>query len=259
MSKLLNYQTPKLQKITNMKKLLLPLVLSFMALTSQAQSYHLDTNNDGSIELTDALIVINYILGKFNPEDAQQPQSYLACPDDHHPHLIDLGLPSGTKWACCNVGATTPEGYGGYYAWGETEEKDVYDWTAYKDLVGDIAGTQYDVAHVKWGGSWVMPSCDQQAELLENCSSEWTTFNGINGRVFTGSNGGSIFLPAAGCRYGTDLYDAGSEGLYWSSTLVDAPVVDEYHGSDLRLDSGDTYCFSNNPAVRQSVRPVASN
>jgi hypothetical protein len=231
----------------------------YNSIDSNTSAFYFDVNVDGSINLTDAMIIINYILGRYNPEDDQKPQSYLTCPDDHHPHFIDLGLPSGTKWACCNVGATTPEGYGGYYAWGETEEKDVYDWTAYKDLVGDIAGTQYDVAHVKWGGSWVMPSCDQQAELLENCSSEWTTFNGINGRVFTGSNGGSIFLPAAGCRYGTDLYDAGSEGLYWSSTLVDAPVVDEYHGSDLRLDSGDTYCFSNNPAVRQSVRPVASN
>lgn len=89
-----------------------------------------------------------------------------SCPDDNHPHMIDLGLPSGTKWACCNVGATKPEEYGGYYTWGETEEKSVYDWSTCKywtdsngdgyaddyeftNLGSDIAGTGYDVAHVK--------------------------------------------------------------------------------------------------------------
>ena len=213
-----------------MKKLLFPLVMSLMALTSQAQTYHLDVNNNGSIDLTDALIVINYILGRFNPEDDQQPQSYLACPDDHHPHMIDLGLPSGTKWACCNVGATTPEGYGGYYAWGETEEKDYYDLKAYQhvyfeyggyehyyDIGSDIAGTHNDVAHVKWGESWVMPSKNQIQELIENCTYEWTTLMGINGGKFTGINGGSIFLPAAGHRWFDDLL-VGYDGSYWSST-----------------------------------------
>lgn len=83
-------------------------------------------------------------------------QSYTKCPDDNHPHLIDLGLPSGTKWACCNVGANMPERPGGFYAWGETEEKEVYDWSTYihcdgsmetcHDLGENIAGTQYDVA-----------------------------------------------------------------------------------------------------------------
>ena len=154
-----------------MKKLLLPLVMSLMAITSQAQTYHLDTNNDGSIDLTDALTVINYILGKFNPQGDKTP---LGCPDNHHPHMIDLGLPSGTKWACCNVGASNPEGYGGYYAWGETYEKDYYEWFTYDyfnseeyedmwdnnylvyyDLGEDIGGTQYDVARVSWGRvSW---------------------------------------------------------------------------------------------------------
>ena len=65
-------------------------------------------------------------------EEPEQRESYLSCPDNHHPHLINLGLPSGTLWACCNVGATTPEGSGGYYAWGETEEKsEGYDWKNY--------------------------------------------------------------------------------------------------------------------------------
>ena len=236
-----------------------------MTITSQAQTYHLDTNNDGSIELTDALIIIDYVLGKFNPEDNQQPQSYLTCPDDHHPHLIDLGLPSGTKWACCNVGATTPESYGGYYAWGETEEKDYYDWDTYihcdgseetcHDLGSDIAGTQYDVAHVKWGGSWVMPSYDQQTELRENCTSEWTTVNGVNGRIFTGSNGGSIFLPAAGYRWRGDPYDAGSYGYYWSSTQYPSY---SYYAFYLLFGSGYVGWYNRTYRLSgQSVRPVS--
>ena len=149
------------------------------------------------------------------------------CPDDNHPHMIDLGLPSGTKWACCNVGASAPEQYGGYYAWGETEEKDVYDRDSYKyyqdgsyvSLAMDISGTEYDVAHVKWGDNWVMPSLDDIRELLSNCTSEWTTLNGVKGRKFTSEiNGNSIFLPAAGYRLGGSLDCVGTDGNYWSST-----------------------------------------
>ena len=157
--------------------------------------------------------------------------SYLTCPDDHHPHLIDLGLPSGTKWACCNVdddhSKQSPTNYGSHYAWGETKGKDYYDWSTYihcdgssstcHDLGSDIAGTQYDVAHVQWGGSWVMPSFDQTLELKDNCTSEWTTLNGVKGRRFTGSNGGVIFLPAAGIRDYERLHVPGM-GYYWSST-----------------------------------------
>ncbi len=154
------------------------------------------------------------------------------CNDSNHVHAVDLGL--SVKWACCNVGASVPEGYGGYYAWGETEEKSDYDWDTYKyyiDTNGDgykdtwqnigsnISGTSYDVAHVKWGGSWRMPTVDEIKELCEKCSWEWTTVNGVNGQKVTGPNGNSIFLPAAGYRYGTSLYYAGSYGYYWSGTL----------------------------------------
>lgn len=160
------------------------------------------------------------------------------CPDHNHPHAIDLGLPSGTKWACCNVGAFTPEGYGGYYAWGETSEKSVYSEATYLYYTGqdtdgdgwidenenginigsDIAGTSYDVAHVRWGGSWIMPSHDRQMELMNNCTKEWTTLNGVNGILVTGPSGGQIFLPAAGHRWCDGLDDAGYDGDYWSST-----------------------------------------
>ena len=169
------------------------------------------------------------------------------CPDDNHPHMIDLGLPSGTKWACCNVGADKPEAYGGYYAWGETEEKSIYTEVSYlyssgvdkdgdgwyddfhfdteicgvwQNLGSDIAGTQYDVAHVKWGGSWVMPSNDQNQELIDICTYECASVNGVKGGKFTSkTNGGSIFLPGAGFRTFDIIFcpDAGY-GYYWSST-----------------------------------------
>lgn len=177
------------------------------------------------------------------------------CPDSNHPHMIDLGLPSGTKWACCNVGADKPEAYGGYYAWGETEEKNYYSRATYQyctdsngdgyvdfnemtNLGSDIAGTGYDVAHVKWGGSWVMPSLDQIKELLNKCSTQWTTKNGVNGRTFTGPSGGTIFLPAAGCRW-EGLEGAGYNGYYWSSTRV--PSDDSYDACTLSFNSGGAY------------------
>ena len=160
------------------------------------------------------------------------------CPDENHPHIIDLGLPSGTKWACCNVDAPKPEGYGGYYAWGETREKEDYIWRTYSlrehvsnvdpfygygdagTYIGeDISGTEYDVAHVKWGEPWRMPSTKQYYELATKCSGGWTNYNGVYGVVIIGSNGNSIFLPAAGRREGYDLDYTDSYGFYWTSTF----------------------------------------
>ena len=193
------------------------------------------------------------------------------CPDGNHPHAIDLGLPSGTKWACCNVGASSPEGYGGYYAWGETEEKATYTWDNYKywtdkdgdgnfdndecqDLGSDIAGTSYDVAHVKWGGSWRMPSLEQIKELLNNCTSQWTTLNGVYGRLFKGPSGGSVFLPAAGYRWGDRLGLEGSYGYYWSSTQRPG-----YYGAfGLYFGSGRAYWYGDfDRGLGYSVRPVS--
>ena len=145
------------------------------------------------------------------------------------PIAVDLGL--SVKWACCNVGADVPEGYGGYYAWGETEEKSDYGWDTYRyynsstgdfDYIGsNISGTSYDVAHVKWGGGWRMPTRDEIKELCEKCSWEWTSVTGVNGQKVTGPNGNSIFFPAAGYRRGTEVYDRGSNALYWSGTLYE--------------------------------------
>ena len=196
----------------------------------------------------------------YNDDDNK---AYLSCPDNNHPHPIDLGLPSGTKWACCNVDASTPEGYGGYYAWGETKEKDVYDLSTYiycdgsddtyHDLGSDIAGTKYDVAHVKWGGDWNMPSLKQFQELRDNCTYEWATQNGVEGGKFIGSNSGSIFLPAAGYRWGSEIGGASNYG-YYGSSLGESKEGNVYYLflSDSNVDWG--YNFYRHNGL--SVRPV---
>ncbi len=152
---------------------------------------------------------------------------------------IDLGLPSGMKWAAYNVGVTAPEEFGCYYAWGETEEQSNYDWSTYIHCGGSNSTmTKYctnsdngivdnktvhdledDVAHVKWGGDWRMPTKAEQDELRNECTWTWTAQNGVNGYRVTGPNGNSIFTPAAGYSYGTDVYGRGHYGGCWSSSL----------------------------------------
>ena len=244
------------------KLLILFALLPFMALSSSAQSTKKgDVNEDEAVDISDVVELVNIIL------NGSGGQSYLNCPDNHHPHMIDLGLPSETKWACCNVGATAPEGNGGYYAWGETEEKEVYDWSTYihcdgtsstcHDLGSDISGTEYDVAHVKWGGNWCMPTLDDINELINNCTSEWTTLNGVNGTKFTSNiNGNSIFLPATGTYWPSGLNGAGKNSDYWSSTVGDSGPD---YASKLYFESGGGLLVDVIRYVGQSVRPVVRN
>lgn len=145
---------------------------------------------------------------------------------------VDLGLPSGIKWAAYNVGATKPEENRYYFAWGEISPKNSYNESnsvtsglSYSELKSrSIIGSdgnltaEYDAARANWGGDWRMPTTEEQQELINNCSWEWTTLNCINGYRVTGPNGNIIFLPAAGSRDGTLLYNEGVIGLYWSST-----------------------------------------
>jgi len=134
---------------------------------------------------------------------------------------VDLGLSSGLKWATCNVGADSPEDYGNYYAWGETETKAEYtqdNSVTHGQQLNDISGNaQYDAATANWGGSWRMPTKDEIRELIYNCN--WTpeTQNGVDGFKVTGNNGNYIFIPASGYRDGSSLYIYG-ECYYWSST-----------------------------------------
>lgn len=144
-----------------------------------------------------------------------EPYDYLLvnlCPDDNHPHMIDLGLPSGTKWACCNVGATTPQGYGDYFAWGAVKPN-----YGSSGIAPDIAGTEYDAATANWGNPWRMPTKNQCEELIDYCYSVEANYNGVKGRIFTGQNEFSIFLPATGYYKPSGYRDTGN-GHYHSST-----------------------------------------
>ena len=183
----------------------------------------------------------------------------------------DLGL--SVKWATMNVGATAPEEYGNYYAWGEIATKDTYSWSNYTLANGSSTTlTKYcydenygtvdnkttlevadDAATYNWGGNWRMPTIDEWQELIDNCTWTWTTLNGINGYEVKATNGNTIFLPAAGCRDRGELRRAGSDGFYWSSSLdTGFPYYAQgvYFGSDYHnTNYSDRY-------YGQSVRPV---
>ena len=169
--------------------------------------------------------------------DNKNRGALLNCPDNKHPHAIDLGLPSGTKWACCNLGASTPVSYGKYFAWGETSPKNIYtkenhvyyseyNYSLGKDVyvnIGtNIAGTNYDAARANWGAPWKMPTNSQIEELfnVSNTKYDLTKENGVAGIRFTGNNGGSIFLPAAGVTYYGNSDYVGVYGCYWSSSIL---------------------------------------
>ena len=195
---------------------------------------------------------------------------------DEHAY-IDLGLPSGLLWATCNVGSNAPEVYGDYFAWGETAPKDVYDWSTYHYCMDSSNTlTKYcnesnygyngftdnlttlepsdDVATTNWGSDWRMPTQAEFQELLDNTTVTWTRQNGVNGQLFTAANGNSIFLPAAGFRYGGSLYDAG--GLYWSSSLS---TVYTYRARLFDFYSGYYFMSSIDRSCGLSVRPVRSS
>lgn len=185
---------------------------------------------------------------------------------------VDLGL--SVKWATCNVGANSPEEYGDYFAWGEVEPKSIYDWSTYKYCNGsettltkynysNIYGTvdnkttlemSDDAARANWGGGWRMPTEAEMDELREQCTWTWTIQNGVNGyKVTSDKNGNSIFLPAAGYRFNSDLFDAGSHGYYWLSSLdIDYPIL----AWSVSISSGYRSGGTDHRCGGHSVRPV---
>ena len=227
--------------------------------------------------------------------------------DNQQHEFVDLGL--SVKWATCNVGATKPEEFGDYFAWGATEpwyepgyaqedpqshwksgKSGGYNWvnTPYQtvnttfysstgwtkylgsttssckdtsatnaDALKTVLDPEDDAAHVNWGGSWRMPTYEEQTELRNNCTWTWTTINGINGYKVQSNKPGYtdrwIFLPAAGSRNGTYLNNVGSDGTCWSSSLNSDDPLGAY---GLYFSSGIYDTYSNFRYVGQSVRPV---
>ena len=191
------------------------------------------------------------------------------------PETIDLGL--SVKWASFNLGATSPEEYGDYYAWGETETKENYTWSTYKWCNGSentltkyctnstygyngfidtktVLDLEDDAAYVSLGSKWRMPTEMEWAELRNNCTWTWTTLNGVNGWLVSASNGNSIFLPSAGAYNGYDLRDASSGGYYWSSSLYESNYP--YYARYVYFLSSDVHIYSVRRFFGQSVRPV---
>ena len=189
--------------------------------------------------------------------------------------FVDLGLPSGLLWAETNIGAETAADDGNYYAWGETTPKSEYFWetykygTSYDDITKYISSDdkatldkEDDAAYVNWGSPCRIPTNAQFGELLnsDNCTWQWTsktTSDGssINGYVVVSvKNGNRIFLPASGYRRNGDLYNHGSYGDYWSSTLISDYSSYAYY---LDFSSSSHSQYGGNRCFGRAVRPVA--
>lgn len=253
-------------KQTLIKGLCLALLWCGMAMSATAQGIVVNKMDGTKVfyKASEVLSVGVYGYGE-GPDDTPEAHEY-----------VDLGLPSGTLWATCNVGAEKPEEYGDYFAWGETQSKEKYSWATYRyyDTANSIV-TKYctdsskgtvdnktelemgdDAATVNWGVEWQMPSFDQFRELInsEYTTTTWTTLNGVKGRMIVSkSNGNRIFLPAAGYRSDASLDGAGTYGYYWSRSLN---AVDPLGGHRLYFNSGNINAGWNDRYYGRSVRPV---
>ena len=210
------------------------------------KTYKVDTDKKNEIIRSSLLVMPEVTL-----EDSVQDDRW-----------VDLGL--SVLWAAYNVGASSPEEYGGYYAWGETSTKSDYTWenykfynpsTSYFNFIGsEISGTSYDVAHVQWGGGARMPTLAEVKELVNNCTFKYGTYNGVRGNYVTGPNGNSIFLPFAGNRYRGGLSSEGYSGLFWSGNYYDD--ADGYDACSLYCYKDDGCWLNDYRYYGRSVRPV---
>lgn len=232
------------------------------------------------VSLLSALLCISVVAEPEIQSDGNQNMNNIGFSSyaETSKEYVDLGLPSGTLWATCNIGATKPEESGFYFAWGETMPKKIYDWSTYKwtklNSEGDIDSLirynfnktygvvdsistlfpKDDAAIVNLGKDWRMPTKEEIVELYENCKYCWTEINGVSGAKFTSSNGNSIFLPAAGTQE-SFVYNEGNVGYYWTSSFdgdTAAYVLYFYFHSE-EATSGKTVRFIGVP-----IRPVRS-
>lgn len=186
------------------------------------------------------------------------------CPDDHHPHALDLDLPDGKLWACCDVGANAPGEKGNYFAWGETTTKSSYDEESYRyydnetfeyvNIGKEIGNTRYDVAKSKWKGDWHMPTSNDINYMFKLCKKKLFVLDGVKGILFTGTNGQSIFFPFAGDMHDNQLQGEGQYGYYWSATQ--APGYDSGAYNFFITDKPSATLNYGRRHLGRTVRPV---
>lgn len=208
---------------------------------------------------------------------APEPQpntgaSVKLCPDDNHPHAIDMG--ECGVWSCCNVGASKPEEYGSYFAWGDIAPKSSFEWSTY------TWGTNYDqltkyCSQGSWGhehftdgkqeldaeddaatadrhAPWRMPSEAQFNKLMSACNPLWTRINNVYGILFTASNNNRIFLPGAGYAEASSIYEAGIHGYYWSRTRCASL---SFYAVNLDCSTSEIKCNTNSRYQGHTIRP----
>ena len=174
---------------------------------------------------------------------------------------VDLGLPSGTKWATCNIGATSPKEYGDYFAWGEIKPKSTYTAENYMYFSDpNVLPASADAATVNWGKGWRMPTIEEAEELYNQCTWTWMS----DGYKVVGPNGNGIFLPAAANRFpnykpNNDSKDF--DGFYWTSSFYSDSIEGSIYAwclyYSISNNSGNDYGISANVRIfGQSVRPV---
>lgn len=232
------------------EKLRTDLLAEINALRTAIESLPL-TEQSALDQLLDRIDALETALEKYHPATRGFLGEY---------EWVDLGLSSGILWAACNVGATTQEAYGNYYAWGETTQKEFYTQDTYEFTEDpETLEPEQDVAQTEWQDDWRMPTADEFDELFKTCTSEWTIINEVPGRLFTSSTTGeSIFLPAAGRRVDTDTeqntVNEGLKGYYWASTIA-ADVANAYcpnfSETSKPTKGGGYYRYNGQP-----VRPV---
>ena len=251
---------------------------------SHSQTYGSDTETDNhnfSVTVTDLKMVTKYYYRYLVWNRYYVNNKFVLEKKGFCVGCVDLGLPSGTLWATCNVGANSPEEYGDYFAWGEIQPKNNYNWSTYQysndGSWPNFNLTKYcdnpslgyngftdnlttlrpsdDAATANCGSGVRIPTKEEWQEVRDYCTRTWTTLNSVEGWKFTASNGESLFLPAAGHHTETGFSSAGFYGAYWSSSLRAGAPCD---AGDLNFDSD--YCGVNDGKrnLGQSVRAVRS-
>lgn len=234
-----------------MKKLFTSILMLALTLTVQAQTMNVHFKNGTKVEFNS--VNVDYV------DFTEKPSDPTLTPGDY----VDLGL--SVKWASCNLGASTPAGKGGYYAWGETSTKTKYseknyayykEGSGYTDIGKDISGTQYDAATVNLGKDWRMPTHDEMKELCEKCTFTYGEVDGVKGYYATGKNGNSIFLPCYGYKSGT-WDNREDQGYFWTGSINND---NSYFGVSLWLYNGKPsishYAASKYEGLQ--IRPVYS-